>query len=164
MTKRKVSFSDLSGQMAGPTDGLIPLVVTDYPNSDPDQRIRIEVTKEEMEKSARWPSMRSAWKRSPPTKKKNAPATWFRWGSSLHSRPSRRWKKSWPTRSRWHRPSPNSRPNDLHAPLGLMAAPRQLQRTREFWSTAQREDRRLGGRVRSRQSGVGERSSGRGRP
>ncbi len=50
MTKREVSFSDLSGQMAGPTDGLIPLVVTDYPDSDPDQRVCIEVTKDEMEK------------------------------------------------------------------------------------------------------------------
>jgi hypothetical protein len=53
MTKREVSFSDLSGQMAGPTDGLIPLVVTDYPNSDPDQRARIEVTKDELEKIAK---------------------------------------------------------------------------------------------------------------
>lgn len=50
MTKREVSFSDLSGQMASSPDGLIPLVVTDYPNSDPDQRVRIEVTQEEMEK------------------------------------------------------------------------------------------------------------------
>lgn len=49
MTKREVSFSDLSGQMAGSPDGLIPLVVTDYPNSDPDQRKRIEVTPSEME-------------------------------------------------------------------------------------------------------------------
>lgn len=50
MTKREVSFSDLSGQMAGPADQLVPLVVTDYPNSDPDQRARIEVTKDELEK------------------------------------------------------------------------------------------------------------------
>jgi len=50
MTKREVSFSDLSGQMASSPDGLIPLVVTDYPNSDPDQRVRIEVTQEEMDK------------------------------------------------------------------------------------------------------------------
>jgi hypothetical protein len=48
MTKRQVSFSDLSGQMAGSPDGLIPLVVTDYPDSDPDQRKRIEVTPDEM--------------------------------------------------------------------------------------------------------------------
>jgi hypothetical protein len=49
MTKRQVSFSDLSGQMA-PSDGdLIPLIVTDYPDSDPDQRKRIEVTPAEME-------------------------------------------------------------------------------------------------------------------
>jgi hypothetical protein len=47
MTKREVSFSDLSGQMAGSPDGLIPLVVTDYPDSD--QRKRIEVTPGEME-------------------------------------------------------------------------------------------------------------------
>jgi hypothetical protein len=48
MAKREVSFSDLSGQMGdeGP-DGLVPLVVTDYPDSDPDQRKRIEVTREE---------------------------------------------------------------------------------------------------------------------
>ena len=50
MTKRQVSFSDLSGMMAGSPDGLIPLVVTDYPDSDPDQRKRIEVTPDEMEK------------------------------------------------------------------------------------------------------------------
>jgi hypothetical protein len=51
MTKREVSFSDLSGQMAdAATGGLIPLIVTDYPNSDPDQRVRIEVTPDEMEK------------------------------------------------------------------------------------------------------------------
>ena len=49
MTKRQVSFSDLSGQMAGSPDGLIPLVVTDYPDSDPDERKRIEVTPNEME-------------------------------------------------------------------------------------------------------------------
>lgn len=36
--------------MAGPGESLIPLVVTDYPDSDPDQRVRIEVTKDEMEK------------------------------------------------------------------------------------------------------------------
>jgi hypothetical protein len=48
MTKRQVSFSDLSGQMAGSPDGLIPLVVTDHP--DLDQQVRIEVTPEEMEK------------------------------------------------------------------------------------------------------------------
>jgi hypothetical protein len=50
MTKRQVSFSDLSGTMADSPDGLIPLVVTDYPDSDPDQRKRIEVTPDEMEK------------------------------------------------------------------------------------------------------------------
>lgn len=50
MTKREVSFSDLSGQMATEPDGLIPLVVTDFPDSDPDQRSRIEVTKDELEK------------------------------------------------------------------------------------------------------------------
>jgi hypothetical protein len=50
MTKREVSFSNLSDQMANPGESLIPLVVTDYPNSDPDQRVRIEVTPDEMEK------------------------------------------------------------------------------------------------------------------
>jgi hypothetical protein len=49
MTKREISFSDLSGQMASSPDGLIPLVVTDYPDSDPDERKRIEVTPSEME-------------------------------------------------------------------------------------------------------------------
>jgi hypothetical protein len=34
--------------MASSPDGLIPLVVTDYPDSDPDQRKRIEVTPDEM--------------------------------------------------------------------------------------------------------------------
>lgn len=48
MTKRQVSFSDLSGQMAGSPDGLIPLIVTDAP--DLDGQRRIEVTPEEMEK------------------------------------------------------------------------------------------------------------------
>lgn len=48
MTKRQVSFSDLSGQMAGSPDGLIPLVVTDAP--DLDGQRRIEVTPEEIEK------------------------------------------------------------------------------------------------------------------
>ena len=47
MTKRQVSFSDLSGVMA-PPDGLIPLVVTDHPNLE--EPVRIEVTTEEMEK------------------------------------------------------------------------------------------------------------------
>lgn len=32
------------------TGGLIPLVVTDYPDADPDQRVRIEVTPDELEK------------------------------------------------------------------------------------------------------------------
>jgi hypothetical protein len=35
--------------MAGSPDGLIPLVVTDYPDSDPDEQRRIEVTPGEME-------------------------------------------------------------------------------------------------------------------
>lgn len=47
MTKRQVSFSDLSGQMA-PPDGLVPLIVTDHP--DLEEPVRIEVTTEEMEK------------------------------------------------------------------------------------------------------------------
>ena len=47
MTKRQVSFSDLSGEMA-PPDGLIPLIVTDHPNLE--EPVRIEVTTEEMEK------------------------------------------------------------------------------------------------------------------
>lgn len=47
MAKRQVSFSDLSGQMA-PSDGLIPLIVTDH--SDIEEPVRIEVTTEEMEK------------------------------------------------------------------------------------------------------------------
>jgi len=50
MVERIVRFSDLSGEMADATGGLIPLVVTDYPDSDPDQRVRIEVTPEELEK------------------------------------------------------------------------------------------------------------------
>jgi site-specific DNA-cytosine methylase len=41
---------DLSGQMANATGGLIPLVVTDYPDADPDRRVRIEVTPDELEK------------------------------------------------------------------------------------------------------------------
>lgn len=48
MTKRQVSFSDLSGQMSGSPDGLIPLIVTDHP--DLDEQKRIEVTPDEMEK------------------------------------------------------------------------------------------------------------------
>jgi hypothetical protein len=51
MTKREVSFSDLSDERAdAATGGLIPLIVTDYPNSDPGQRQRIEVTKDELDK------------------------------------------------------------------------------------------------------------------
>jgi len=51
MVERIVRFSDLSGQMADEaTGGLIPLVVTDYPNSESDQRVRIEVTPDELEK------------------------------------------------------------------------------------------------------------------
>lgn len=50
MVERIVRFSDLSGEMADAASGLIPLVVTDYPNSDPDQRVRIEVTPDELEK------------------------------------------------------------------------------------------------------------------
>jgi hypothetical protein len=49
--EKSVRFSDLSGQMADATTGeLIPLVVTNYPDADPDQRVRIEVTPEELEK------------------------------------------------------------------------------------------------------------------
>lgn len=47
MVKRAVSFSDLSGQMAE-EGGLIPLVITNHP--DLDERVRIEVTADEMEK------------------------------------------------------------------------------------------------------------------
>ncbi|MGH7867030.1 MAG: hypothetical protein ACREP9_05190 [Candidatus Dormibacteraceae bacterium] len=51
MGERMIHFSDLSGQMGDETvGGLIPLVVTDYPDADPDQRVRIEVTPEELEK------------------------------------------------------------------------------------------------------------------
>jgi hypothetical protein len=51
MAERMVRFSDLSGEMADEAaGGLIPLVVTDYPDSDPDQRVRIEVTPDELEK------------------------------------------------------------------------------------------------------------------
>lgn len=50
MGERIVRFSDLSGQMADATGGLVPLVVTDYPDADPDQRVRIEVTPDELEK------------------------------------------------------------------------------------------------------------------
>jgi hypothetical protein len=51
MAEKMVRFSDLSGQMAdATTGGLIPLTVTDYPDSGPDQRVRIEVTPDEMDK------------------------------------------------------------------------------------------------------------------
>jgi hypothetical protein len=51
MAEKMVHFSDLSGQMAdATTGGLIPLTVTDYPDSGPDQRVRIEVTPDEMDK------------------------------------------------------------------------------------------------------------------
>ena len=51
MGEKVVRFSDLSGQMADEAaGGLTPLVVTDYPDADPDQRVRIEVTPEELEK------------------------------------------------------------------------------------------------------------------
>jgi hypothetical protein len=51
MDEKIVRFSDLSGQMADEAaGGLIPLVVTDYPDTDPDQRVRIEVTPDELEK------------------------------------------------------------------------------------------------------------------
>lgn len=49
MGEKMVRFSDLSGQMAdAASGGLIPLVVTDYPDADPDQRVRIEVTPDEL--------------------------------------------------------------------------------------------------------------------
>lgn len=48
MAKKEVSFSDLSGQMADTADGLIPLIVTDHP--DLEDKVRIEVTPDEMEK------------------------------------------------------------------------------------------------------------------
>ncbi len=51
MGEKVVRFSDLSGQMAdAAAGGLIPLTVTDYPDADPDQRVRIEVTPDELEK------------------------------------------------------------------------------------------------------------------
>lgn len=51
MGEKVVRFSDLSGQMADEAvGGLIPLVVTDYPDADRDQRVRIEVTPDELEK------------------------------------------------------------------------------------------------------------------
>jgi hypothetical protein len=51
MAERIMHFSDLSGEMANEAaGGLIPLTVTDYPDADPDQRVRIEVTPEELEK------------------------------------------------------------------------------------------------------------------
>jgi hypothetical protein len=50
MGEKVVRFSDLSGQMAEATGELIPLVVTDYPDADPNQRVRIEVTPDELEK------------------------------------------------------------------------------------------------------------------
>jgi hypothetical protein len=51
MGEKVVRFSDLSGQMADEAaGGLIPLTVTDYPDADPDQRVRIEVTPDELEK------------------------------------------------------------------------------------------------------------------
>jgi hypothetical protein len=49
--EKVVRFSDLSGQMADEAaGGLIPLVVTDYPDADPNQRVRIEVTPDELER------------------------------------------------------------------------------------------------------------------
>jgi hypothetical protein len=49
MGEKVVRFSDLSGQMAdATTGGLIPLIVTDHP--DLEEKIRIEVTPDEMEK------------------------------------------------------------------------------------------------------------------
>jgi hypothetical protein len=65
MTKREVSFSDLSGQMASSPDELIPLVVTDYPNADPDQQVRIEVTGDELEKIGKMTSQGASCFRSP---------------------------------------------------------------------------------------------------
>jgi hypothetical protein len=51
MGEKVVRFSDLSGQMADEAaGGLIPLMVTNYPDADPDQRVRIEVTPDELEK------------------------------------------------------------------------------------------------------------------
>jgi hypothetical protein len=51
MGEKIVRFSDLSGQMADEAaGGLIPLVVTDHPDADPDQRVRIEVTPDGLEK------------------------------------------------------------------------------------------------------------------
>jgi hypothetical protein len=51
MGEKVVRFSDLSGQMADEaTGGLIPLTVTDYPDAEPDQPVRIEVTQDELEK------------------------------------------------------------------------------------------------------------------
>jgi hypothetical protein len=49
MGEKVVRFSDLSGQMAdAAAGGLIPLTVTDYPDADPDKRVRIEVTPDEL--------------------------------------------------------------------------------------------------------------------
>jgi hypothetical protein len=48
MVQRPVSFSDLSGEMAVEPDVLVPLEVTDYPDSEPGQRRRIEVTPGEL--------------------------------------------------------------------------------------------------------------------
>lgn len=54
MGEKVVRFSDLSGQMADQAaGGLIPLTVTDYPDADPDQRVRIEVTPEELKQIGR---------------------------------------------------------------------------------------------------------------
>lgn len=51
MGEKVVRFSDLSGQMTdATTGGLVPLVVTDYPDSDPNHRVRIEVTPDELDK------------------------------------------------------------------------------------------------------------------
>jgi hypothetical protein len=51
MGERMVHFSDLTGQMVDEAaGGLIPLIVTDYPDAAPDRRVRIEVTPEELEK------------------------------------------------------------------------------------------------------------------
>ena len=51
MGEKVVRFSDLSGEMANEVaGGLVPLTVTDYPDADPDQRVRIEVTSDELEK------------------------------------------------------------------------------------------------------------------
>ena len=124
MTKREVSFSDLSGQMAGSPDGLIPLVVTDHPNSDPDQRVRIEVTQEEMEKIGKM-AIDAVGLETEPTDEEERRTRFVVPVGKLATLATvgPRWKKSSRTPSQLYHPKPKSvqMGNDVHTTNGLMA-------------------------------------------